>query len=320
MNNFLPEVDFIILSMNRVDSTLDTLNVILNQQGITPFIYIVDQRSDPDQYAKLMDYVSGYENMQILKYETNIGVSKGRDVGIRAGTSKYIIELDNDAVLSNEYDSLKVVKLFEKNDRLGAIGFEIDNYVTGKIDPNFWVYPKSLFKEKNLDRFLATRFCGAGHAIKRSAYQETEGYDHSLFFYWEELDLSYQMIRLGYEILFTPEIKVVHKVDPDQRVNWKDKRYYYLVRNALYLQFKYFGFQTNIYLLTLGYFFRGLKNGMLHQFLKGVRDSGKMMKNLKSSKSFRMTNKDKEYIFENDQKYRGGLWNRFIKETFIQMK
>ncbi len=315
----IPAVDFVVLSLNRVDSTIETIDNILNQKGIAPVIYIVDQASYLEHITKLEKYLKNYNNVNLIKLQENVGVAKGRDLGIKSGNNDFIIELDNDAIFFNETDSLTSIYLFRSDPSLGAIGFQIDNYYTKLIDPQFWVYPKRLFIDSNPNPFFATRFPGGGHALRRKAYEETKGFDPILFFYWEELDLSYQMINKGYKIRFSPEVKVLHKSEPNQRINWKEKRYYYLVRNSLYLNYKYFGFHSNLVFLTIGYFFRAVRNSVLAQYFRGVQDSIKMINQMMDKKSFLMNGAGKKYILENDLKYRGNFVNRFFNETFVKL-
>jgi len=44
----LPSVDIILLSWNRVELTLETVESLLHQQGVALNIWIVDQGSTPE--------------------------------------------------------------------------------------------------------------------------------------------------------------------------------------------------------------------------------------------------------------------------------
>ena len=52
---------------------------------------------------------------------------------------------------------------------------------------------------------------GGSCMLNKNIYKEIGGFD-SLFapFYWEDIDLSYRAWKVGYEILFNPEIIVTH--------------------------------------------------------------------------------------------------------------
>jgi hypothetical protein len=54
----------------------------------------------------------------------------------------------------------------DRDNRLAAIGFRIDNFFTGRNDDTSWDYPGAGNRPKA--RSSTTRFIGAGHCIRRS--------------------------------------------------------------------------------------------------------------------------------------------------------
>src|SRR3546814_14502530 len=93
---------------------------------------------------------------------------------------------------------------------LAAAGFRIINHFTGEDDWGSWCYPPEL-KPSADESFYAVQFCGCGHAIRRSAFEQVGGYEEDLFFIGEEIDLAYRMLNRGYRIKYLPEIRVRHK-------------------------------------------------------------------------------------------------------------
>ena len=87
--------------------------------------------------------------------------------------------------------------------------------------------------------FLASRFVGAGHAIRRKVFEAVGGYDDCLFFCGEEMDLCYRMLNAGYRIEYVPDVTILHKASPDRRVEWDTLRYYFSMRNGLYTAHKF---------------------------------------------------------------------------------
>jgi GT2 family glycosyltransferase len=51
---------------------------------------------------------------------------------------------------------------------------------------------------------------GAALAIRKTAFEGVGGFDRSFFMYYEEVDLSYRLLRAGWETHFTPAAEVVH--------------------------------------------------------------------------------------------------------------
>ncbi len=324
INSTLPTVDVILLSWNRTEMTIETIDSLLEQQGIDLKIWIVDQGSTPDNLAKLQAATQPYPNIYIEALDQNIGVPGGRNVGIELGTSEYTVSIDNDAVFESPYALAKVVQVFEAEPDVGVIGFRIMNFYTHEDDEYSWAYPKSLKKIRD-QRFLATCFCGCGHAIRRSVFEQANRYDAELFFYWEETDFSYRVINLGYKIIYDPLIRVRHKVSPEARVRWEDKRFYYLVRNVIYMQLKYTQNPLKVLTFILGYLVKGTYNKLLPQTFQGIVDGLKMYWRLRpqlvgrSPELYTLTDAAKAYLYENSTRHRGNFWHQVRNDVLASL-
>ncbi len=317
----LPDVDVILLSWNRSKMTLETVHNLLEQQGVNLKIWIVDQGSRPDELQFLRDSTKDFSNVQITALEKNVGVPAGRNIGTQLGKAPYTVSLDNDAIFESSNALKETVEIFEQNPKIGAISFRINNFYTNQDDELSWVYPKSLKLMKD-QKFFTTRFVGCGHAIRRDVFEKAGGYDGDLFFCWEEIDISYRIINLGYEILYNPEISVLHKVAPEARVRWKDKRFYFQVRNALYSNFKYNQDLGQSSLLATGYIIRGCFNQVPLQAIQGIIHAVKMCQKTRIEPhncSLKLTEAARSYLWEYEIKYRGTLWNRIKQEVLAKL-
>ncbi len=76
-------------------------------------------------------------------------MAAGRNLGMRKGEARTIISIDNDAIFSSEHALLEAADLFAEKPELGAVSFRIDNYGTGELDVNSWVFPKNLLERRN---------------------------------------------------------------------------------------------------------------------------------------------------------------------------
>ena len=310
------DIDVIILSYNRLELTLETIQSVCQQTGVSPVIWLVDQGSSDDCLVALRTMANSVPNLHLIENGYNTGVAMGRNIGIGNGTAEVVVSLDNDAILADDHTLARLAIRFEEDPALGAVGFKVENYYTGEYDRGSWAYPRNLFEHRD-EMFLTTRFCGAGHALRRSALEKTALYDEALFFYWEELDLSYQLIEAGYKIIYDPAFVVRHKVSPEQRTNWKDKRYFYLVRNAIYLDFKYFRSLKRALMLSAGYLLKGAYNGTFKQALSGVLDARTMIRQLPNALPLGLH--AKQYIYEHDFRHRGSIWQRIQREVFERL-
>ncbi len=315
----LPDIDIILLSWNRSKMTLETVHNLLEQEGINLKIWIVDQGSREEELQLLKESTKQYPNVHIAEMGKNTGVPGGRNIGTRLGNAEYTVSIDNDAIFESSDALKRVVEIFEQEPKIAVVSFRIKNFYTGQDDELSWVYPKKL-KASRDKSFLTTRFVGCGHAIRRQVFEQAGGYDDDLFFFWEEVDFSYRVINLGYQLVYAPEISVLHKVAPEARVRWEEQRFYFLVRNAIYINLKYNQDFFKVLVIAFGYTVKGFYNFLPLQTLRGVIDGIWMYKKLQLKpigSSLELTESARNYLWEHEIRYRGNLLNRLKTEVFV---
>lgn len=312
------EIDVVILSLNRGEYTLEAVKSVKRQVGVITKIWLVDQGSDPSTLKLLRKHATQDQQVSLVELKTNRGVAGGRNIGLELGQAEFIFSLDNDAEINEDDTLLHVVERFLSEPNLAVIAIRIDNYFTRKLDYSSWAYPRYLLKEP-IQEFKCTRFAGGSCCIRRSAFAETRGYDEKLFFYWEELDLSYQFIENGYHIVYDPSRSILHKVSAETRIRWKDNRFYFLVKNALYLEWKYYNNFPRFIILAVGYLVKGIYNNVILQSIRGIRDSLRMIAQLPKEEKYFLSDQAKQYIIKHDLKYRGNMIRRIKSEVIEKL-
>jgi len=260
------DVDVVILSWNRPDDVTDAIASALQQVGVNRRVWVVDQGSERQNVARLERFIDGKPDIAVKKLACNVGVAGGRNIAAAMGSGRYIVALDSDAIFADPAGLARAVQHLDAHPDLAAIGFRIENYFTGSNDDTSWDYPGHSPDQ----HFVTTRFIGAGHAIRRTAFEAAGGYDARLFFCQEELDLSYRMLNLGYRIEYFPDVKVRHKISPDHRVAWERGRYFFTVRNALYSAYKFGTPWPRLGLGAAAFLVKGVFNGVGVPALRGL--------------------------------------------------
>lgn len=311
----LPTIDIIILAWNRTQTTLEAIDSVLAQKGVQTEIYVFDQGSDEASLVALRERAERGE-IHLIEHGQNIGPGAGRNIAMSHGTGEFIVGIDNDAEFADETTLAKAIERFENDTELGLIGFRIVNYTTGENDMHsLATYPRDL--QAQLDQeFYTSRYVACGHAIRRSAYEQTKGYDDALFFMCEERDLAYQIINAGYTIIYTPDVIVRHKISPEARYWWQSDRYYYLARNAIYLDYKYYQQAQRTFVLFAGYIVRGLYNRVFMQGIRGVMSAMQMIWQLDDDTRVTLSSRAKDYIWEHDGRFRGNILQRARRDLF----
>lgn len=263
------DADVVILALDRAEDTAAAIRSALAQTGVTRHVFVVDQGSRPENLAMLSAAVAGRHDASLVLLGRNHGVAGGRNRGTALGHGRVIVGLDNDAEFAAPDTLARLVATLDAEPAIGAIGCRIVTFADGADDLSSWGYARHLLPRAG-GSFDAATFVGAGHAIRRAAWDDAGGYDEALFFCWEELDFCARARALGWRVRYRGDIVVRHKVSAEHRVGWSGARWFYFVRNRLYVERKYGASWVGL-LPRLGfYLLRALGDGALLQAMRGV--------------------------------------------------
>lgn len=178
-----------------------------------PFIKeteIIIVNDDPETSIK--NFLKNYK-VELIENTKNLGFGGAVNKGVRSSSNKYIFLLNTDVVLKN--DQFKnSIKLFGEDKKLFAIGFaqtEKDSQIVGK---NSIYWKNGFFRHKKASNifFGKTAWAEGGSSIfSKEKFLELGGFDELYSpFYWEDIDISYRAWKIGYKVLFDPNILVEH--------------------------------------------------------------------------------------------------------------
>lgn len=297
-------VDIIILDWNRPNETILAVKSALAQRGVARRVWVVDQGSRAEHQDQLAAFCDTHPDVHVHWLERNVGVAAGRNVATRLGRAPYVVSLDNDAVFADEHCVARAVARMEREPQLGALAFRIVDAET-QSDEAFWDYPLPL-RESGLARFAVTRFLGGGHVLRRSAFEAAGWYDERLFFCGEERDIAWRMIGMGYRLRLERDLTVVHRTVATSKVGWSGRRFYYLVRNTLYIDHKFGAGWRGFVRGAAGFLLRGLcyglplsaAHGVAHALWMSVRFSLRV----EDKSRYQLSEHARRYIAETDQK------------------
>lgn len=295
------DADVVILSLDRPTETAAAITSALTQIGVSRHVFVVDQGSRPETLAQLGAMISARKDATLVALDRNHGVAGGRNIGSALGHGRVIFGLDNDAEFADARTLARGVAALDANSTLAAIGCRVVLYATGDDDLSSWGYPRPLLARAS-ETFDAVTFVGAGHAIRRAAWQACGGYDEALHFCWEEFDFCQRAIEFGWRIRYRGDIVVRHKVSAERRVAWSGSRWFHFVRNRLYIGHKWGAGWCALSPRILFYLIKGVRNGLLSQTLRAVPAAIRLSS---GSPTQRHSAKADEYMRANDAAYRG---------------
>src|SRR5689334_14634896 len=179
-------------------------------------VIVVDNGSDDGSSQSLNKLFSKNSHFQLIALKTNKGPAFARNKAVSKAKTKYMAFLDNDTQVTSGWLK-QPVSLMEKDpkvastqsklvlaydhqkldyvgDYLSQFGFLIQRCQTGETDKGQY---------DNVVEILSAK--SAGMFIRKSAFDEINGFDEDYFIYVEETDLGWRLWLAGYKNIFTPK-------------------------------------------------------------------------------------------------------------------
>ncbi|PHR88838.1 MAG: family 2 glycosyl transferase [Leeuwenhoekiella sp.] len=194
------EASICIVSKNRkseLNKTLQwiDLNVDLNQ---TEVLICLDGCSDDSRLL-----AEKFSDFQWLVLQESIGASPARNKLYRRSKGAIIFGFDDDANPVEKDFICTAKNLFKSNPKVGILAFREIRDLT----------VLSECRNKVNIEFLCREFIGCGFAIKREVYFKTNGFPTWMKIYGEESCVSVEVTDSGFDILFSSDLTVLHRVN-----------------------------------------------------------------------------------------------------------
>ena len=150
------------------------------------------------------------EDIEVVLIPDNVGVPGGRDRGVALATTEIVAFLDDDAVLLTSDANERIERAFANAPERGALSFRIEDEEGATHRRHV---PRVGSRGASRGGAAAT-FLGGASAIRRRAYDLAGGYWGELFYAHEELDLSWRLHEVGFDVHYRPDIVVRHPMTP----------------------------------------------------------------------------------------------------------
>ena len=225
------DLSIIIVNFNTKDLLRDCLNSIRRSEtNYSLEIIIADNKS---QDGSSLMIKKEFKEVILLENKDNLGFSKANNQAIKKTHGRYILLLNPDTIVPK--DTLQVMFDFmEKNQKVGAATCKIE-LADGSLDqachrgfPTVWnsftyftglekLFPKiKLFSGYSLSHLFKNTTheidsaCGAFLIIRKEAGEQVNWLDEDYFWYGEDLDFCYRLKQKGWQIIFVPQVKIIH--------------------------------------------------------------------------------------------------------------
>ncbi|MGG4406337.1 glycosyltransferase family 2 protein [Geobacillus stearothermophilus] len=233
MRQPFPLVSIVMLAWNRKDDVRESLCHI-QKIDYEPLEIIVVDNASTDGTAEMVE--EEFADVRLIKIGKNIGIA-AYNVGFEQAKGKYIVAIDDDSFPAR-HAIRRMVQVFEKDERLGAVAFDVRNYYHYDEIKNELEDTDETEEVKAVASDYLMSFNGAGVGIRKDLFKKIGYYPEEFFLYHNEMDCAFKIWDAGYRIEFYSNIVSYHKYSPKNRASWRAPFYY--TRNAFWLVWKHY--------------------------------------------------------------------------------
>lgn len=218
----------VFITANRCRFLLDALDTVAMLQSEEPYEIIVVDNGSIDETA--IEVNRHFPQVRFFQMSENKGVAGGRNIGLEQAKGDIVIFMDDDALLQSGDIFQQVRTRFTDNEQLAVIAFQIVNdSADAVLSHEFPMRAHTL--ENIVTEQMVSYFIGCGFAVRRNFFLAVGGFHPEMIYALEEVDLSYRLLDLGYDILYCPSIVIRHRTPP--AVRRQEPWYYYLMRSRV---------------------------------------------------------------------------------------
>lgn len=217
-----PLVSVVIITYDRVDDAIEAIESARMQAYARLEVEVV-ANVPGGAYEPLADRYRNVDAVSIYREHERGGVSRARNRGFEHASGDIVAILDDDAVFDDDQAVDRMVEQFQSFPDVGVLAFRSTDHADGSdLRTEIPRGPNGTVPDSAYD---TTYFVGVGAAFRREALDAASGFPPTFFYYKEELDLSFQILKEGYEIRYVPAVVVRHKGTegsrPSEKAGWQ---------------------------------------------------------------------------------------------------
>ena len=216
-------------------------------------VFVVDNASSDDT----VDYIgTHYPWVRLIANDDNLGFSRANNIAIRQAEGEYVLLLNPDTIVA-EPTLRECISFMDAHPQAGGLGVRMHNAdgtlapESRRAIPSPWVsclkmlgftkrYYMSHLSWDEPSRIEVVS--GAFFMLRRKALDQVGLLDEDFFMYGEDIDLSYRLLKGGWENWYHPSDIVHFKGESTQKSSF---RYVHVFYQAMLIFFrKHYGHQS----------------------------------------------------------------------------
>ena len=215
-------------------------------EGMDVEVFVVDNASADDTVSYIGSH---YPWVKLIANDDNLGFSRANNIAIRQAQGEYILLLNPDTIVA-EPTLRECVSFMDAHPQAGGLGVRMHN-ADGSLAPESrraipspWVSCLKMlgFTKRYYMSHLSWQepgrievVSGAFFMLRRKALDQVGLLDEDFFMYGEDIDLSYRLLKGGWENWFHPSDIVHFKGESTQKSSF---RYVHVFYQAMLIFFR----------------------------------------------------------------------------------
>ena len=217
------QLSIIIINYNGIKYFQKCFDSIYEKLKTISFEIIVLDNNSKDNSVSFIK--EKFPKVKLIESKINYGFGKGNNEAVKQAMGNYLLLLNNDTILLEDFSSL--IDLLKENKDIGTIGINMLNkdkkylQAAGNFPDFFNLFWMKLafninsdFKTGNFkqDFYNVDWLTGSFLLMPKHVYNEVGGFDEDYFLYVEDVDLCKKIANKGYKRVFCSKFNYVHFV------------------------------------------------------------------------------------------------------------
>ena len=221
-------------------------SVVKASEGIDAEVFVVDNKSADDTVEVIS---RDYPWVHLINNKENLGFSKANNIAIRQSEGEYVLLLNPDTVVA-EGTLRGAVEFMDQHPEAGGAGVRMHN-ADGTLAPESRrAVPTPMVAARKMLGFTKRYYMsylpwdkpgkievisGAFMMLRRKAIDQVGMLDEDFFMYGEDIDLSYRLLKGGWQNWYLP-LDIIHY--KGQSTVKSDFRYVHVFYQAMLIFFR----------------------------------------------------------------------------------
>ena len=221
-------------------------SVVKAAEGIDTEVFVVDNKSVDDTIEVIS---RDYPWVHLINNKENLGFSKANNIAIRQAEGEYVLLLNPDTVVA-EWTLRGAIEVMDQHPEAGGAGVRMHN-ADGTLAPESRrAVPTPMVAARKMLGFTKRYYMsylswnepgqievisGAFMLLRRKAIDQVGMLDEDFFMYGEDIDLSYRLLKGGWQNWYLP-LDIIHY--KGQSTQKSDFRYVHVFYQAMLIFFR----------------------------------------------------------------------------------